>query len=326
MTALVQPDFSRVATPLDREIWRTESEVYRHYGLEPVEERLRVSSIYGDYGVRLTRFGTRSSDSGPPPIVLLHGIGSVNVIKAPLVALLGGREVIAVDLPGHGLSQRCVLPPKADLRGFAGSVVASLLDHLGATEVDLVGHSLGAQFSLFASLDLPGRVRRLVLLGAPGAALPGARPAAAMKFMALPWVGKLAMSLPMDDQKFLEFNEKYVLGRDTFAGQPPQMITASRLIGGRPGNAESVASYFRALLKRGAIRPEVTVGFDELRRLRPPTLLVWGDNDVFQSPARAGESIVAIPDVHLVRLAGAGHAPWLHRPEESGSAVVRHLA
>jgi pimeloyl-ACP methyl ester carboxylesterase len=328
MTALVpRRDTSRVATPLDREIWQAEAAAYRHYGLHPYEERVWVDSIYGHYGVRLTRFRAHSSSGRPlPPVLLLHGIGSVNVIAAPLLAHLSGREVVAVDFPGHGLSQRCILPRQVDLRGFTGSVVESLLAHVGADQVDLVGHSLGAQFSLYAGLDLADRVRRLVLLGAPGAAFPGAKPVAAMKLMTLPWVGKLAASVPMDDQKFALFNEQYALGRDAFVAVPPHMITAGRLINGRSGNAESVSSYYRALLRRGSIRPEVTLSAIELGRLRQPTLLAWGDNDIFSSPARAAESVVAIRDAHLIRVPGAGHAPWLQRPQVVGSAVAAHLA
>lgn len=71
--------------------------------------------------------------------------------------------------PGTGYSRaRAVFPNGTDLRRFAVSVMDSLMDKLGIHRVDLVGHSLGAQFSVYAALDLAAQVRRVVLLGAPG--------------------------------------------------------------------------------------------------------------------------------------------------------------
>jgi len=46
---------------------------------------------------------------------------------------------------------------------------------------------------------------------------------------------------------------------------------------------------------------------------------------VFLSPGTAARSIVALPDAHLVRVPGAGHAPWLQATQRVGNAVAQHL-
>ncbi|WP_182378218.1 alpha/beta fold hydrolase [Nocardioides sp. WS12] len=309
---------------LDDQIRAAEAATYRYYGVTATEERALISTTVGSTGVRLTRIAARTPSS-QPPIILLHGIGSVTILAASLLPYLADRDVVAVDTPGHGLSDQLILPKGVDLRAFAVSLVEGVRAHLGHDQVDVIGHSLGGQFGLYAALDLPHRVRRLVLLGAPGAALAGAKPAAGMKLMALPGVGKLVLAIKMSDAKFVEINEQYAVGPGAFATTPPDLITAGRLIAGRPGNAASIASYFRTLLRRGAIRPEVVLSAAELGRLEQPVLFAWGDDDLFLMPDVAARSIVAVRDAHLVRARGTGHAPWLQQPELYGAAVAAHL-
>lgn len=70
-----------------------------------------------------------------------------------------GRPVLSVDLRGHGRSART---PGYLLDDFVDDLVF-ILDERGVDEVDVVGHSLGAQTSLRLAMREPGRVRRLVL-------------------------------------------------------------------------------------------------------------------------------------------------------------------
>lgn len=315
---------SRGRTPpdLDAQIRAAEATAYAHYGLEPRERLVPVETPLGAVGVRVTMFGPTAG--AEPPVVVLHGVASPTVIAAPLIARLTGRQVIAVDWPGHGLSGPSRLPHGTGLREYAVAVLRALLDELELTQVDVVGHSLGAQFGLYAALHLPDRVRRLVLLGAPGAAFEGVRPTAIMKALAVPGLGRRLLALPMSRKAYLRANAD-TLGAGALDDLPDELVDAAMLIGRRSDYAPSVASYFRALIKRGSVRSGVAVAADELATVRQPTLLVWGDEDVFMRPLAAAGSIAAIRDCHLVRLAGAGHAPWLQEPQRVGDAVTSHL-
>jgi pimeloyl-ACP methyl ester carboxylesterase len=310
-------------TELDAQIRTAELAAYTHYGLSPAEKIVSVASPLGPVEIRLSMFGPQ--DSGQPPVLLLHGIASVNVFAAQLVAALPGRRVVAVDWPGHGLSGPNVLPPGWAFRSYAVSVLRALLDELQLVQVDIVGHSMGAQFALYAGLDLPTQVRRLVLLGAPGASFAGARPNAIMIALAVPRLGARLLRVPMSPQAFVRNNEK-ALGTGALRDVPPELITAAHLIGTRAGYAPSLASYFRALIKRATVRPAVNISVHELATLRQPALFVWGDADVFMRPADATEHLAAIPRGTLVELPGAGHAPWLQYPEVVGRAIAEHLA
>jgi pimeloyl-ACP methyl ester carboxylesterase len=307
---------------LDDRIRAAELDAYRFYGLAPREQFLTIETPLAPATVRLMNFGSPATDG--PPLLLLHGIGSVNVLAAPLVAALADRHVIAVDWPGHGLSGASQLPPGAAVRPYATAVIRALLSELRLDEVDLVGHSMGAQFGLYAALDLGERVRRIVVLGAPGAAFAGIRPSALMVALAVPGVGRNLLRVPVSEKAFRRTNEKS-LGAGALREVPPGCITAAHLVGRRPTFAPSLASYFRAMIKRGTVRPNAHVTTGELRTLRQPTLLVWGDEDTFLRPEDALDRVIAIPSHRLIRIAGAGHAPWLGHPDRVGAEISEYL-
>jgi pimeloyl-ACP methyl ester carboxylesterase len=101
---------------------------------------------------------------GLPAMVLIHGSGLDHSAWALQSRWLAhhGRNVIAVDLPGHGRSAGA---PPGSIAAMA-DWVAALLDALGIAEATLVGHSMGTLVALEAAARHPGRVRALGLIGA----------------------------------------------------------------------------------------------------------------------------------------------------------------
>lgn len=76
-------------------------------------------------------------------------------------ALPSTRRVIAVDPPGHGRSAR--LGSALD-SGHQADHLARWLDHLGISDIDLIGHSMGAFTAARLASRRPGTVRSLTLL------------------------------------------------------------------------------------------------------------------------------------------------------------------
>ncbi|MGZ4288325.1 MAG: alpha/beta fold hydrolase [Solirubrobacteraceae bacterium] len=74
------------------------------------------------------------------PLLLITGIGANLDMWAPFARLVGGRELIAFDPPGAGLSQRPRFPLR--MKGLA-QVVRELLDALELERVDVLGYSFG---------------------------------------------------------------------------------------------------------------------------------------------------------------------------------------
>jgi len=59
--------------------------------------------------------------------------------------------------------------------------------------------------------------------------------------------------------------------------------------------------------------------------LTTPTLLIWPEHDAFGSPEE-GEALVATnPNIHLVRVPGAGHNAWFDDPDTVVAEIERFL-
>jgi 2-succinyl-6-hydroxy-2,4-cyclohexadiene-1-carboxylate synthase len=111
----------------------------------------------------VTALHTEVAGEGPP-LVLVHGFTQTGRLWGAFGAALALRHrLIRVDLPGHGGSSSV----EADLEG-ASRLLLDAAAAEGAEPADLLGYSLGARVALHAALEDPGRVRRLILIGATG--------------------------------------------------------------------------------------------------------------------------------------------------------------
>ena len=85
-----------------------------------------------------------------PPLMLLHGLGHRRQAWDAVVQLLAPyRELILVDLPGHGESPPLVTAGRPPVPVLLESVLG-LLDELGLDRPHLAGNSLGGRLALEA--------------------------------------------------------------------------------------------------------------------------------------------------------------------------------
>jgi pimeloyl-ACP methyl ester carboxylesterase len=258
-----------------------------------------------------------------PPILLLHGIAAVTAPAVPLLAALADRRVLAIDWPGHGLSGAGVVPADRSLRVTTVEVLDEVLAFFQLDSVDIVGHSWGGQAALYFALAHPERLRRLVLLGAPGAAFSQARATFGMRVASIPGVGTALLGLSTS-QRARDRAVDRLLGAGALAGYPAEISEIGYLASQRSEFAPSVASLFRAMMTPFAARGGVQLTASELAHLSVPTLIVWGTDDAILTPARGRASAEAIPNVTILEVEG-GHAPWLNEPVLVGDAVSAFL-
>ncbi len=113
----------------------------------------------GEVALAVRVWPTKGSPTSPP-VVLLHGTGaSSRTWEAVARTVSSDRAVLAVDLRGHGASDRSHHYSIAAM----ATDIAALLPQIAATPVDLVGHSLGGLVALRVAAQRPRRLRRLVL-------------------------------------------------------------------------------------------------------------------------------------------------------------------
>ncbi|HEX2171202.1 MAG TPA: alpha/beta fold hydrolase, partial [Dehalococcoidia bacterium] len=96
------------------------------------------------------------------PLVLIHGAyGTIDLWGPILTSLAEQRQVIAVELQGHGHT--------ADIdRPFSyeqlADDVAGVMEHLGIAQADIVGYSTGGNTGLQLAIRHPDRVSKLVAI------------------------------------------------------------------------------------------------------------------------------------------------------------------
>ncbi len=95
------------------------------------------------------------------PLLLLHGgLGNIDMFGPVLPILAKQRQVIAVDLHGHG---RTALGDRSINLVEQGDDMATIVKKLGHQKVDVLGYSLGAGVAFQFAAQHPDVVRRLVL-------------------------------------------------------------------------------------------------------------------------------------------------------------------
>lgn len=218
------------------------------------------------------RIAYSESGSGPT-VVLIHGYSAsaeVNWVQPGIFGALvaGGRRVIALDLRGHGESDKPQELRAYEDRALARDVVA-LADHLELEGYDVVGYSLGSIVALSVVL-LDPRARSLVIGG----------------------LGDLVMDPEWERPKRLVAG---LLGDEEARAAEPMVRLMLWLV-------EHAGADRMALA--GVQHGHVAVTAPELSKIAIPTLVVVGlDDDVNGDPrvladAIQGASLVRVPGDH----------------------------
>ena len=99
------------------------------------------------------------------PLVLVHGgFGVISIFEPILAELATTRQVIGVELQGHGHTADVDRP--LSYEGLADDV-AALIAYLGLAHADVLGYSLGGGVAQQCAIRHPDRVRKLVVVSAP---------------------------------------------------------------------------------------------------------------------------------------------------------------
>jgi pimeloyl-ACP methyl ester carboxylesterase len=238
-----------------------------------------------------------SAGSGAP-LLYLHGAGDLGGWLPALGSLARTFRVVRPDHPGFNGSEDD--PAAGSIAALADRYV-QVLDVLGLDRFDLVGSSLGGWLAAELALRVPERVGRLVLVDPAG--LPPKVPGPDM-FAAGP--DELVVLTGGDEASL-------AAGRQRDAAVRADAALSER----RRRNTETAARLAREpYMHDPGLAPR-------LARLRtPPTLVVWGALDRLFPVATAARWVDLLPDARLHVVDGAGHLPFVDRPDEF-VAVVR---
>lgn len=247
------------------------------------------------------------SGSGKP-LLLVHGLGSSQIFWNTIRPALTDRQVITVDLPGHGGT-----PAEEDSGTFNGLVrsIESFLDQHDLVGADMVGASLGGRLVL--ELARRGKTGAVVALDPGGfwqgwerifvrtsllasvSVLRGIGPA--LPIAAHSSVSRTLLLLQLSAKPWFLDPEVVEAELKSFASTPTFQALVEDLTAGPP--------------QQGPAAPEtgrVTIG--------------WGRHDRLCLPVQAERAHAAFPSSTLHWFEKSGHFPSLDQPEETVELIL----
>jgi pimeloyl-ACP methyl ester carboxylesterase len=247
----------------------------------------------------------RRSGEGPP-LLLINGLGAPLEMWGPLTRELSGYELIAFDLPGSGLSATSLRP--LGMRALAG-IAEDVMDRAGRPRAHVLGYSLGGLVAQELAHRRPDRVDRLVLCATTfGQFSFPPRPLAAWlmltpsryhtSFAARMIVPLISGGRTSRDEDVLEAHLPLRLSH------PP-----------------SILGYMHQVWAAGSFTSQPWI-----RRLRPRTLVLCGDDDPVVPVSNARCLARAIPRATLEVVRGGGHLLLIDEAKTVSRLIAGFLA
>lgn len=246
----------------------------------------------------------RTGPRGGVPVVLLHAVSmDLTTWAQQIEALHPTYDVVALDLPGHGLSAK--LSGELSFSAFA-AVVAQLVAELAAGPVHLVGISFGSMVAQTVALEYPSLVRSLSLIGAAGTFAEAGRTALRARADFVRTEGIAAVT-PLSLARW--FTPAFSLQR------PDVLDRVTKLL------AQQQAAYHAALWEMIATL-DTLIG---LRELALPALLIVGEADTSTPPAAAQALAKALRTPHLQVVPHSAHFTNLDAPQAVSKLLLDFL-
>jgi non-heme chloroperoxidase len=236
------------------------------------------------------------------PVIFIHGFtDSHHSFDRNLPIFPRKFHVFALDLRGHGDSSKpACCYSQAD---FAADVVA-FMDALGIARASLVGHSMGSFVAHRVAVDFPDRLDRLVLIGsAPTVA--GNAGALELKTIVD------TLTDPIDPEFVLAFQAS------TFFRAIPEAFLETAV----QESLKVPAAIWQQALD-GLIADDHSA---ELAGVTAPTLILYGDQDVFFSAAEQAQLDALIPISELTTYEQVGHGTHVEVPIRAVHDIARFL-
>jgi pimeloyl-ACP methyl ester carboxylesterase len=240
-----------------------------------------------------------------PPLVLIHTVRTqLDYFQRVIPQLWDSFTVYAVDLPGMGWSD--IVPGNGYQEHDLRSAVTQFVNGMDLYNVTLAGESLGGALALLASIDMTGRVSRVVAFNPydyPGGLERGN------------WFARIigtAIRLPGSGPLFARMESRPILRgvlRGGFAHRtnlPEDLLVELRRSGrrrGYPRVARAIMCNLKGFVDARARYADVGV----------PVTLVYAEHD-WSRPAERDHVAGLLRNVERITMPNAGHFSALERP------------
>jgi non-heme chloroperoxidase len=237
------------------------------------------------------------------PMVLLHGLAdSWRSFELVLPLLPESIRAFALTQRGHGDASR---PPKGYRSQDFVDDLAAFMDELDLESAVLVGGSSGGFAVRRLAIDHPERVLGLVFLGSPATL----QDKPVVRELWESTVSKLTD--PIDPGFVRDF------GAGTLAHALPEAFFETLVQENLKVPARVWKATYEGLLEDDSL--------GELHKIKAPTLIVWGDQDLLLPRSDQEALAAAVPSSRLVVYPGAGHSLYWEEPERVASDLAAFI-
>lgn len=250
-------------------------------------------------------------DRGPrdgEPIVLLHCFTcAIDYWDGMLPALAAEHRVLAVDLRGHGGSEK---PGSGYSPPEQATLVAEALRELGVSDAEVVGHSLGGTVAVALAETAPELVERVVIVDMPPDTSYGD-----LGFLAglafQPVIGEALWTIKPDFSIRQGLEVAFAPG---FAVPDAFVDDVNRL---------TYTAYDDSIALQDDYLAEAPLD-QRLRATGKPLLVIMGaEEQTVEDPRRAlAQYAATVPGTQTRLIAGAGHSPNVERPAQTARLVL----
>ena len=239
-------------------------------------------------------------------LVFLHGIGGGRAAWQRQLPFFEARgyATYAWEAPGYGNA------PAVEPYTFANAARAleSALDQLAAGPVVAVGHSMGGMIAQEAYARFPQKFGALVL-AFTSSAFGGTSSDFAQQFID-------ARIKPLDlGRTMAEISARLMPTMHGAASDPSGLMLAAQVMASVPPDTYRKAVAMLTTFDRRA----------ELSKIKVPTLVLAGSDDMIAPPAMMERMAQKIPGSEYVCLPGCGHLGPMDQPEAFNAALLAFL-
>jgi pimeloyl-ACP methyl ester carboxylesterase len=276
------------------------------------------SQLFEDRYIKIGEINTRywSVGNHGTPVALLHGAGSsIEVWTQNINALARHHQVYAFDMVGSGLSDK---PDVTYSLEYQLQFLKKFLATFNIERSILIGNSLGGGIALKFALDSPERVEKLVLVSSFGL---GQEISVFHRLLA---VFPVFANLTQPSRQ----GAKIMLGANVydFRSIPNEWIELSYQWFKQPGRKQAMISMLKPNLDAWGVRRDVFEPIvNQLKKIKAPTLVVWGKQDRVFPVTHAHTAAKEIPNVRLHIFDRCGHWAQLEYSQEFNDLIVEFL-
>lgn len=265
----------------------------------------------GGLRLRTTEWSSAQLDAEAEAILVLPGVLTPRLSFRPLAPYLASHfRFITIDLPGLGESEKP--SPQRYTYGAANcaDALTDLFAGLSLPRAHLIGHGLGGAVALHLAARHPELLRRLALIAPqahPGPVSPR------LRWLLAPLLGGLIFRQIIGPSLFAGFYREHINSRAS-----GELIAERYAAFSPPATRAALISTLR-----GSLDPRAVIA--DSRRIRAPSLLIWGRSDRLL-PVTWARALAREMPATGVEIIEAGHAPHEEVPATLGPILHRFFS